>query len=405
MDSPQSLHPTHTMAKIEKLPTEIVSLIGDQLDPSSLAQLRLASKTMNDHLSFNTKRLFRELRCELALPKIEELLWLKRRPHADSVNSLIWIRPRGVIINSSPESELFPWNIHSDTHSAYKHFVGMWMSVAGFRNLRSIGWTSDEALQEWWIDTRGTGINRSDISFWVAFVKNIRRPLEIRFYERENVYWGFDWTGSKKSTTVAFVRTSLPVEMIYGADDNSLEGWQELRVCLRHMSQLGDKLHRNWLGSLELHRTIVECYCLEYFQSAQVKIWECRIYDPLDHHVFHLNNTPTQFLQTVRNLSIINCSLEAQERSTIVRFFAVLRDHGQLQSFQFERVWIQYGEHVGDLTFDWDNDGCPDDGARLRGVIDDMGMEMALTKAIDCVHVPGKPLAANMANRGSESSG
>lgn len=403
-DSLQSSHPHRTMALLEGLPTEIVSLIGDQLDPWSLAQLRSTSKTMNDHLSFNLKCLLKSIWCRIT--SSDELFWFMRQPLANAVESLVWVRHGSTWMEPTPLAEVFPWTYGNSTqHGVIELFVAMWMSAAGFRNLRSIGWIPEEAWVSGLNDVSATYLDPGDLSFWSAVVKKIRRPLEVRVYEREKVYWGFDWTGSKETTTGAFVRTSFPVEVIHGADDDSLEDWQRLSVCFRHMSALGDKLHSDRLGSLELHRTIVDCYYLKYFEGAQVKIWECRINNPLEHYLFYLPNKPGGFLQTVRNLSILNCSLEAQKRSSIVRFLAGLRDHGQLQSFQFERIRIQYGEHVGDLTFDWDNDGCPDDGARLRGVIDDMGMEMALTKAIDCVHVPGKPLAARMANRESPSWG
>ena len=110
-DSPQSPHPHRTMTLLEGLPTEIVSLIGDQMDPSSLVKLRSTSRTMNDHLSFNIKRLFKELWCPLNLPKMEEIFWLMRQPLANSVQSLIWIRPDGAFMESTRESSLFPWTL------------------------------------------------------------------------------------------------------------------------------------------------------------------------------------------------------------------------------------------------------------------------------------------------------
>lgn len=390
------------MTLLEGLPTEIVSLIGDQMDPSSLVKLRSTSRTMNDHLSFNIKRLFKELWCPLNLPKMEEIFWLMRQPLANSVQSLIWIRPDGAFMESTRESSLFPWTLTGYVEgTAVKLFCGMWMSAGGFRNLRSIGWMPEEA---YWAesdnDVLESYLSRGDMSFWSAVVKKIRKPVEVRVYERKNVYWGFSWTGIKETTTGAFVRTSFPIEVINSTDDDcSLYGWLTLSICLHHLSRLQDKL-QSYFGSLELHHTIVESYYLGDLEPVSVKISESKIVHQLRSHLFSGGDIPANFTQSVRSLSILNCSLEAQEHSDVVGYFAGLRDHGQLRSFQFERNRVQHGYEIGgDLTFDWENDGRQDDGARLQGVIDDLGMEMALTKAIDCIHVPQEPLAAKVAER------
>ncbi|KAK8206226.1 hypothetical protein IWZ01DRAFT_485417 [Phyllosticta capitalensis] len=344
-------HVASTLSLLESLPTELVGLIGNHLESSDLRRLRTMSKSMNSHLTFSLKALFKTIRC--SIPDMDRVLKFSCDPLAKAVESLIWVKPRETAQNQRLGS--FPAAVFNA-----QTIEGLQTLAKSFPNLRSAGLIAD--LQEEG-DMWTQHLSNYDLHWWARVVQPIKPSMEWRVYERQSVYWGVSWPGSCDSPIHSFVRTTLPFETLAEFQNSwDIEGGQTPELCASRISimctPIGDGLR-----SLQLHQTVMHAEALRLFAVEELVISECTIlcgrFGSLTNIVFRIeadvdDEELRNFSQTIRKLRLFRCSMDVRDRSEIVVLFNQLSDSTLLEELQFEQV--------GDWTFDWDGNGSTDFG-------------------------------------------
>ncbi|KAK7561013.1 hypothetical protein IWX49DRAFT_549860 [Phyllosticta citricarpa] len=89
------------ISRLESLPAEVVTAIGNHLDLADLGLFRKTSKTMCERLNFNLKKYVKVIRYWPMQPMFDALSKFQTQPLAKAMDSCIWLR----IITLDPPGE------------------------------------------------------------------------------------------------------------------------------------------------------------------------------------------------------------------------------------------------------------------------------------------------------------
>ncbi|KAK8227617.1 hypothetical protein HDK90DRAFT_469379 [Phyllosticta capitalensis] len=222
-----------TLSVLEKLPTEVVGAIGSHLELAGLKTLRLTSKAMNNHLEFNLRELFKEIKCQTTLAEFEALARFQKQPLAKAVESLVWVKPGSnccklTIVEERRKIERDPDDRGPEEIETLKGSFFpppeipdldlqrmIAKSVNEFPNLRAIGlaFKADPS-----IPGLCDLLEDEDLQYWAGTVCQIEKPLDVRAICTKFKY-GICWTGSKETSRKQIIETSVPTDMIIADQD------------------------------------------------------------------------------------------------------------------------------------------------------------------------------------------
>ncbi|KAL1385253.1 hypothetical protein HDK64DRAFT_256590 [Phyllosticta capitalensis] len=401
---------------LERLPEDLVYLIGTYLKLGDLKALRTTCKAMDQHLESNPnlKASFKEIKCDPTRAGFAALSRFKERCLANAVESLIWLKPESIPLldeELARHRRLQRWGLvpklealglqNKEKALAPPPEISeadlqrlMAQIIVGFVNLRAVSLTFvqddlEEATCRSVPNRRSLPDHRSIpdrnvFEFWAGMVLEIKRPLDVVVLS-ETGSFGVCWTGDPNSPGKFFFKTSLSFEALKDHEEPWwVEFWLRERFAAVFEVQKTALCHR--LRSLELHRTILRAENIDYICSVcnleELKIWESAIYSGSPNFT-PLTRKNGRFGKTVRSLTLLDCTLQPRDPEGIEKLFTDLRDQCRLEQLRFERV--------GGLEFDWQHEGVRDKGEHLPQIIDSCGIKAALTKMSRCFVISEQP--------------
>ncbi|KAK7561020.1 hypothetical protein IWX47DRAFT_258728 [Phyllosticta citricarpa] len=389
--------------------------IAKYLDKKSLLQFRATGSAIANKLPLD---MFFETSIYSAdyWFDFERLKRLCQTQEASKVKNLQWIGKRTYSFNIPHVNNLPSWEEVDSVRWGFDPRGWLiLMSPLCFENLKSLDFILDYDLSDI-IDRPASRFE--DTNPLDTAISNFRKILAISCHNKPlKIHIGLEylllctisWTGNFDDTgniSLENIRDYLfsgdefnrmPYEDLDEDSDVKLlsrdcVGHERVLVLLVHLLEtdfLGHPLRSLRLSSFDIRTIDLERLCganeAPPINAPEVLTLEsCTILPFRGRRVryikeYEMKKLACRFALRVHELSLLKIQAEISPNESWIPFFEVFRDECKaLQSFRFEKVQ--------NVFFDWDGNGQLDDGLMLPRIINEKGLNGALTKMIQCYH-------------------